>query len=482
MAADEAEPSYIDYEAFLDPSFSPVAFANTLVTATNNASDTPLDLSTPLSRVLFDVQEIDTHIHTLATKAALPLLAYTKTRSEASQRIVRDAEARVAALTEGYRRLEEEVIQRHAVAEEVHMAAARLWQTVKVGRAVGRCLLLGRQLEAQMADFKTAATAGRKEDHGAMVRAASTLTTLRQLFAASGPGEEGEHLHRVHVLTTLESELLAPTEHKLRAKAQQTIREFSMSSIVVPTSASASASASAPAPPPAPATYAQTEDTKARTTSACLALYLLSPAPAPLQSAAAAAAAEYQPTLLLAAQQAYLQTALTSSLASVARALGTLPTLSRTLLEVSARCQNIVALEALLESIKPPSLRPPHPGTFSSSPPSPTATTTTTTTNLPPSVSTPPPNLLQPLLAALDTASLPSFFWRSLASGLSGRVQDIMARGGVSARTLKSQKERVRESIRECVVRGCQGAKGGPGGWEREVGVMVGSVVGGLGR
>jgi hypothetical protein len=44
------EPSYIDYEAFLDPDFSATSFANTLVLATNNSSDTPLDLSTPLSR------------------------------------------------------------------------------------------------------------------------------------------------------------------------------------------------------------------------------------------------------------------------------------------------------------------------------------------------------------------------------------------------------------------------------------------------
>ena len=91
-------------------------------------------------------------------------------------------------------------------------------------------------------------------------------------------------------------------------------------------------------------------------------------------------------------------------------------------------------------------------------------------------------NLLQPLLAALDTSSLPSFFWRSLASGLSSRVQEIMQKGGVSARTLRSQRDRVRESIRECVVRGCQGAKGVQGGWEREVSVMVGSIIGPLGR
>jgi len=445
---DDSEPSYIDYEAFLDPSFSPISFANTLVTATNNPSDTPLDLSTPLSRVLFDVQEVDTHIHTLTTKSALPLLTHTKTQSEASQRVVQDVSNQVSALTDRYQRLEEEVVQRYAIAEEVRVAVSRLWETVKIGRAVGRCLLLGRQLEAQMAEFKSAATPGRKEDHRSMVRASNTLLNLRQLFAASGLGEEAEHLSRVTVITALQSELLAPSEQRLRAKAQQTVREFSTSSLIPSSTAASTPSAPAPASS-APATYAQTEDTKARTTSACFTLYLLSTPPS-------SSTADFQPTLLLQALQSYLQTALTSSLASTARALGTLPTLPRTLLEVSARCQNIAALEALLEGIKPPT----HPFLLNAS----------------------TPNLLQPLLAALDTASLPSFFWRSLASGLSGRVQEIMSRGGVSARTLKSQRERVRESIRECVVRGCQGARGGQGGWDREVGVMVGSVVGALGR
>ena len=437
----ESEPSYIDYEAFLDPGFSPTTFANNLVNSTNNASDTPIDLSTPLSRVLFDIQEIDTHIHNITTKSALPLLIHTKSQTESSQRIVQGLEGQVASLTDGYRRLEEEVTQRYEAAEEVRVTVERLWQTVKIGRAVGRCLLLGRQLDAQMADIRSTPTGG-KEDHRAMIRASNTLVALRQLFADSGPDGESEHLHRIQVVTTLQIELVHPSEQTLQTKAQQIIREFSLSPLA-PSSTSQPSTTG-------PSTYAQTEETKARTTSACLTLYLLSPSTSPTR------ATEKPYGRLLATLQNYLQTSLTSSLASTARALGTLPTLTRTLLEVSARCQNIVALEALLESIHPP----PHP---LSGQPTPT-------------------DLLEPLLSALDTSSLPSFFWRSLASSLSSRVQEIMNRGGVSARTLKSQRERVKEAIRECVLRGVQGAKGVAGGWEREVSVMVGSVLGALGR
>jgi hypothetical protein len=140
--------------------------------------------------------------------------------------------------------------------------------------------------------------------------------------------------------------------------------------------------------------------------------------------------------------------------------------LDRTLLEVSARCQNILALENLLSTTTPP----PHP-------------------SLPPTIIA-PANFLTPLLASLETGSLASYFWRTLAGGLSTKVMEIVNKGGVSARTLKSNKNSVRDAIKECVVKGSQA----PGNtsktstndvektWEREVAVMVGSVVGALGR
>lgn len=436
MADLESEPSYIDFDAFLEPEFSPPSFANSLVLATNNPSDTPLDLSTPLSRVLFDIQEIDTHIHTLVTKSAIPLLTHTKDQAHAGQSIVADVESQVAGLTEGYARLQKEVAQRYEAAEEVRLVATRLWQTVKIGRAVGRCMFLGRQLEGQMAEVGSSGVV-KQEDHKSMVRASSTLLDIRALLAASGPGEEGEHLTRIDIINAFQNSFLNPSDTTLRTRAQQIIREFSMSSL----SASPSAALS----------YAQSGETKSRTTSALLTLCLLSP------------------QLLLSSLQSYLRACITSSIASIARALATLPTLDRTLLEVSARCQNIVALETLLENVKPPH----HSDNESKS------------SDGSGNGMSEPTNLLEPLLAALDTSSLPSFFWRSLAEGLAGRVAEIMGRGGAAGRTLKTQKEKLRESIRECVLRGSQGpgsTRAKEGAWEREAAVMIGSILGAVGK
>ncbi|EOA89940.1 uncharacterized protein SETTUDRAFT_46001 [Exserohilum turcica Et28A] len=451
--------------------------ANTLVLATNNPSDTPLDLSTPLSRVLFDVQEIDTHIDTLTTKSALPLLEHTRQHAQSSARILHEVEGQVASLTEAYKTLEREVIERHQVAHQVQKTAERLCETVKLGRAVARCVMLGRQLEVRMAELGGVGSA-KKEDHRAMVRSTDTILALRQILAASKPGEEGDGLDRIAVVNTLRSDLVGPAERSIASRAQQIVKEFSMSSLL---SSSTASSAS---------TFTQTEDTKARTTSALLTLYLLSPVPSPSPSstktaaAAAATTPTFDPTLMLTALQEYLQTQLKSSLASLARALAQLPSLDRTLLEISARCQNIVALQSLLEATKPPT----HPLLSSTSPP-------------------PWTNLLQPLLNALDTSSLPSYFWRTLASNMAPRVHDLMNRGGVSARTLKTNRDKVRDLVRECVNRGSQfpsalassaaaakassnsssssssssssnTSSNGTATWEREAAVMVTSIIG----
>ena len=462
----EGEPSYIDYEVFLDPGFSPASFANSLVVATNNATDSPLDLSTPLSRVLFDLQEIDTHIHTLTSKSALPLLSYTRDQTAAAGKILQQSEEQIAAVTQGYERLEREVLRKWETADEARLAAEKSLATVRLARAVGRCLNLGRQLESQLAEMNgrggaTATTTnGETLDFRVLERAAYTILNLRRMFLATAEGEEGHGLDRVKVVRTLRSDLLNPAESLVKSRAQQAINRFSMSSISAGSQA--------------PSGYKQARDTRARLTSAITTLYLLSPMPKTMISAT-----EYRPELLQSTLHGYMHTAIGTSLTALSRAFTMLPTLERTLSDLSARCQDIVALEYILGNTKPPS----HPMLLS-------GLKGETTAAQAPRKSA---NLLLLVLTSLDTPSLPSYFWRSLASSLAGRVQEILQRGGVSARALRSNRERLRGDIKDCVLRGSQlpaasgmvdkgrGDEGlTVGNWEREAAVMVSSVAGAL--
>lgn len=368
-----------------------------------------------------------------------------------------------------------------------------------------RALLLGRQLELQMADVRPSLNAPRsRDDHRSMRAAAVTTLEFRKLFGRDGPGEEGEHLGRIACVGVLRRELVEGSEVRLKGRAQQVVREFSLASVgggqgardVSPSrgGAATTTSTSANSTTVAPSTYAQTSETKARTTSALITLYLLSPVPGNNGNGQRG----FSPTLLLTALQTYLHTSLTSSAASLSRALSQLPTLPRALQEVTARCRNVVALEILLESIEVPE----HPLLDMDE-----AKEGASGTNGHDKAKAngngngngvlehgdgededgPKENLLTPLLTALDTSSLPSFFWRSLASGMGSKVGDILNRGGAPARTLRTQRDSVRERVREAVLRSCEGARlpegrGGDNVWEREAAVMVASVVGPLSR
>ncbi|PWY72857.1 golgi transport complex component Cog5 [Aspergillus eucalypticola CBS 122712] len=473
----DGEPSYIDYEAFLDPEFSPASFANSLVVATNNATDTPLDLSTPLSRVLFDLQEIDTHIHALTTKSALPLLTHTRDQTAAAGRILKEAEEQIASVTQGYERLEREVLRKWEAADEARVGAEKSLATVRLARAVARCLSLGRQLDSQLAEIGGLdATAPAKDDYRTLERAASTIVSLRRMFSETAVGEEGHGLDRVKVIRTLRSELVIPAENMVKTRAQQAIGRFTMSTIASAGSGSQSQMS-----------YKQARDARARLVSAVNILYLLSPVPKNVTSAAS-----FQPDLLLSTLQGYMQTAISSSLSNLTRALTMLPTLERTLSDLSARCQDVFALEAILNNLRPPS----HPLFPPAAPAAAAAAGTRNGEQPEPQVqASGKNNLLQPLLNALDTSSLPSYFWRSLASYLAARVQEIINRGGVSARTLRSNRDRIKKEVKDCVLRGSQlptsilgtekrlGVDSGlERSWEREAAVMVSSIASVLDR
>lgn len=433
----EEESSYVDYEAFLAPDFNPANFANSLVVSTNNPNDSPLDLSTPLSRVLFDAQEVDSRIDLLTTRSAVPLLQHTKNQTTASTRIVSELDTQIKSLNDSYKQLEKEVIDKHAEADEVRQVALRLWETLRLGRAVGRCLQLGRQLEVQYAEL---GRSGGEADHTALVRCSSTILSLRELLEKKAPGEEGQGLQRVDAVRSLQDTIINPIERSVRETSERLVREFSI---------------------PASMTFAQGDEARSRMVSAMISLYLLSPT-------LGSDLDKWKPRFLLQALESYIRIALQTGIATLARSLGQLPTLEKSLAEVTAKCQNIVALEVVLEATK----APPHPLLQKSS-------------------GAKQPTLLQYLLSHLETGSLPSYFWRTMASSLTGRVQDIVNRGGVVARTLKSNKNNVGDAIRQAVIKGCQTPPALSTGkdkektqvnLDREVAVMVGSVVNNIGR
>ncbi|KAK4942503.1 Conserved oligomeric Golgi complex subunit [Elasticomyces elasticus] len=482
-----ATSTYIDFDYIASDDFSPYNHANNLVLATNNPSDPTIDLTTPLSRVLFDLQEIDSHIHTLTSRSALDILSYTSAQNAAAQRILARVDEERARVSTSYERLEKEVLVRHQRAVEARTTAQRSLEVMRLGRSVQRILNVARQFEMVVAEsgLGSAVRPG-KEDHGALLRASLSILAFRDAIS----GKDGAQLGRVNVVKTLRGRVFEDGEARILESARRVAREFSMSTLAAGPATSGTTSGP---------TFREAEDSRARFTSAVRILYLLSPSPRidgekMLQK-------DFESEYLLRALQGYLQTAITSSSASIGRALGQLPMLDRALLEASARCQNVVALEALLRGIHAPEhpllrYEKDHGRTKEAVNHADIDIDDDDNDGFSDTKTSGSETFLSLLLSALDTASLPSYFWRSLASSLSSRVTEILNRGGISARTLRSQRDTVRTEIRGCVLRGSRlprtvalgDSRASSTGeepvenWEREAAVMVGSVVGLLGR
>ncbi|KAF3928386.1 hypothetical protein ABW21_db0208727 [Orbilia brochopaga] len=508
-----AAPSYIDFDIFLDPDFSPYSFANTLIHATNNPSDTTLDLSTPLSRVLFDLQEIDTHIHTLTTASAETLLTHAKTSRDNSKLLVESIREQLSHLSASYARLSREVLDRYEVAKPLNTVVENLARTTRLLRGCTRCLLLGRQLEIQLSeaipsDDMRGPRRPRKEDPKALIRAAYTVVELRRMYTnATG---EAPGLETLDVIKTLLNSVITPADRTIKSRAQQTIREFSLAPSLSGTTTVSDKDAT-------------TSETRIRATAAILVLHILSPtsytANASAVMVAPSAANPKPPTSLLTSTiTSYLQSQLTTSLASLSRSLTTLSTLDRTLTEVSTRAANIVALEKIIQSIPANISTNPSQLTFSTPSFDPTLGVTDSG-NLDSDYSSEDEEfedeeassgsldvgkerrrkkkeavdtLLSPLLISLDTPSLTTHFFRTLASNLDPRVREIMSKGGLAAKTLRENRDKVRNGLRDCVIRGVNAGNAASRGTDRGttadgkgleglVGMMFGAVAS-LGR
>lgn len=495
--------TYISIEKLTDPSFSPYTYANNLVKSVNTSSatgqpttgpDSLVDLTTPLQKTLFDLQEIDTSIHALTSRSALDIIEYTQTQNATAQRILERVEEERSRLVSDFERLRTEVLGKYERAEKARIGAERSLVLVKLTKNVQKIVNLARQFESIVTEGGLGTG---KEQHKELVRASSTLLEFKDFM--SRPSTDSPELGKINMVRQVRGRVFEDGEARLLDWARRIVREFSASSLIstsMPTSALG----------PVASTYKEAEEARARFTSAVHVLYLLSPAPR-LEGGRKMKKEEFEAEYLLRALQGYLQSSVTSSVGGISKGLAQLPLLDKALLEVSARCQNVIALSVLLESIGPPEHLALQEKTSEKARKAQSkemddesdlydgldelelvdeddAVDEQTRTA----------TLLDSLLSSLDTPALASYFWRSLASSLTTKVQEIMNRGGVSARTLKSNKEVVRTELRECVLRGSKmpsalmdGHVGGGkeevvGNWEREAAVMVGSVMGPLNR
>jgi hypothetical protein len=68
---DFATDPYADYALLLSPTFTPSSHANKLVLATNDLSDKQTDLTSPMKRIEYDLEEVNRRIDQLVHYALI---------------------------------------------------------------------------------------------------------------------------------------------------------------------------------------------------------------------------------------------------------------------------------------------------------------------------------------------------------------------------------------------------------------------------
>jgi hypothetical protein len=140
-----SESQYVDYDVFLEPRFSPIAFANSLVLATNNASDLEIDLDVPAKRLDYDIEEIDKLINDSAEENYLELLSQG-TKVQMARQAVSEFKPSLDHVNFSYSKLEKDFLQPYRKSQTLHSALKRLHMASSLLRSLTWYLYLARQL------------------------------------------------------------------------------------------------------------------------------------------------------------------------------------------------------------------------------------------------------------------------------------------------------------------------------------------------
>lgn len=147
------ESNYIDYEVYLEGSFNPIAFANTLVQATNSIHDMDIDLTTPSKRLKYDLEEVEQRISKMTSDNYQELISKASSATMTSQ-ILPPIQTSLDHVNSSYAKLQRDILTPFYKADNIHTALRRLHSTSGLLRSLTWYLYLARQLATLLKPIK----------------------------------------------------------------------------------------------------------------------------------------------------------------------------------------------------------------------------------------------------------------------------------------------------------------------------------------
>ncbi|CAK7901370.1 conserved oligomeric Golgi complex subunit 5 [[Candida] anglica] len=179
-----------DFEAFLEPSFDALQFANGLLLATND-NENELDVITPTKKLRFDIDECEKRMSKIATNNYEPLVSkFTEIGS--TRDIAKDQIGpQLQHLNLAFQRVKEGLMTPYEDAVKLNKSLKKIHATLNLLRGAGFFMYLAQQIE------DGGSIANKKSDHTNsdssstsrdIIRLAKVHTQLSKLYESSNRG------------------------------------------------------------------------------------------------------------------------------------------------------------------------------------------------------------------------------------------------------------------------------------------------------
>lgn len=136
-----------DFEAFLEHDFKAEQFANELIIATNGHDNPELDLTTPIKKLTFDIDECDKRIAKISSSNYESLISNFQKITECKQILTNQLNPSLERVNAPFQRIKKEIIEPYDEAVKLNNALKKIHLTLELLRSTSFFIFIIQQIE-----------------------------------------------------------------------------------------------------------------------------------------------------------------------------------------------------------------------------------------------------------------------------------------------------------------------------------------------
>ncbi|RLV94510.1 Conserved oligomeric Golgi complex subunit 5 [Spathaspora sp. JA1] len=214
-----------DFEAFLEPDFDPIHFANELLLGTNGSDNIELDLATPIKKLRFDIDECNKRMSSIASTNYEDLVTNFSTIENVQSILSGHINPQLERINAPFNRIKQEIIEPFDEAVKLNNALKRIHQTLNLLRSASFFIVLVQQLE----ELEQGDTFSVDDSHGDVVRLARLHLQIKQLYQSASGEDTSTHILSVKLIRDYQSIEISRRSTLINLCSQLINNEFSHS-------------------------------------------------------------------------------------------------------------------------------------------------------------------------------------------------------------------------------------------------------------